>query len=379
MRSRPRVHPATTIAAMSGLLPAICSLCHAQTSTHAEVLPSAARVDDAALAEWIDDLGSAHQDERDAASERLMQSGASLESPVWQAAALTNRFEVRRRIRQVMRELFLTQRLGPPPAFLGISYVGYSIGPAGDERVPAGSIALLINDIVLWSAASRAGLQRRDLVVALNGDRILPPESPLEIPRWIKKQPLGTSCMLGVIRGGSARVLSDRDTPGFDPRAFSKIAMEVVLPETDPRLTPGSAALRITDIARADPRLALEKDDLLVALDGRPLPPEEPLELLQRWAKGEWVGLKATGGAAAAVPLPPRVGQMPSVQILRGGEYVTLEAVLGRRPTHLSGSASDRRGGVPAAEYEAWWIEWLSASGQTDDPRDIDAAWRLEP
>jgi len=342
----PGARRAASLAAMSWLTLATASLCHAQPSpglADAGIPLSAAANDDATLSELIDDLGSAYQDEREAATEQLMRSGASLDAPAWKAHLRANRFEVRRRVKQIMRELFLTQRLGPPPAFLGIGYVGYPSGPPVHGRVPAGSTALLITSIVPWSAASRAGLQRRDLVVALNSFRFLPPDSPLDIPPWIKNQPLGTTCRLGVIRGGTGRVLNDDDPPGFDPRAFSKIEMEVVTADADPRLTPGSVALRITDIARADARLALASGDLLVALDGEPLPADEPLDRLGRWAAGDWVGQPA-GGVQAPVPPGPRPGGRratgPSAQILRGGEYVTLEAVLGRRPTHLAGPAA---------------------------------------
>ncbi len=304
MRRGSGVCLARSLVALGWLTLATASVCPAQSPAAAADggFPlSTASIDDTTLAELIGDLGSASQDQRESATERLMRSGVSLDAPAWQAYVRTNRFEVRRRIRQILRELFVAERLGPPPAFLGISYAGFPVGPPADARVPAGSIALLINDIVPCSAASRAGLRRRDLVIALNGVRSLPPDSPLEIPAWIRKQPLGTTCRFGVIRGGTGRVLHDDAPAGFDPRAFSKIPMEVVNAEADPRLTPGSTALRISDIARADPRLALAEGDLLVALDGQPLPTDEPLDRLARWARGDWVGRPMVNAPAPAI------------------------------------------------------------------------------
>lgn len=365
--------PVLALAAMSALALAASAPCHAQaTADTADLpaLPSAEILDNGALAELIRDLGSARQDEREAATERLMGSGASLDAPAWRAFAQTSQYEVRRRIRLVMRELFLAKRLGPPPSFLGISYLPYPVDPAVDGRVPAGFTALRLNSVVPWSAASRAGLQRADLVVALNGRRFLPPDSPLEIPAWIRKQPLGTPCRLSVIRGGTGKVLNDDSTPGFDPRAFGKIETQVVTTEDEPRLTPGSAALRISNAARADPRLALAEGDLIVALDGQPLPADEPLERLSAWARGDWVG-------SPTVKTP--AGEAQSAQVLRGGEYLTCEAVLGRRPSHLPDTASDRRGGVSATLYEDWWAQWLSACDPPGVSENVDATWRLEP
>ena len=351
------------LAAVFGL-----SLCGAVFADEAAPAKSSASVDnrEATLSQLIKDLGSPVWRTRETATLSLMQRGPEIYDTLRTAYRQTSQYEVRRRIKRVAAEVYLSQLLGPAPAFLGISHTRGDPTWQTDARIPAGGSALLINDVFPWTAANRAGLRRGDLVVSLNDDRATAEHPAGRFPLWIKAQRIGTPCRLGVMRGGSGRVLNRRTMRGFDPRGFAKLKTRVLYHADDAKIAEGYAGFLIEAVGRADPRLGLKRGDLLIALDGHPIRAEGAVEAFEKWTQGQRYGEPpATGGVPKVLPgnagNAPSEEAVPSAQILRGVLWLELSATLGRRPAFLPGGRASARGTKDRvlddadAAFDAWW------------------------
>lgn len=326
---------------------------------------------DETLSKLIADLGSPVWRTRENATIALMRGGPESYEALRTAYEQAGQYEVRRRIKRVVAEIYVTRLLGPVPAFLGIAHGRYNLTYDVEPRVPAGSTALLIRTVFPWTSADRAGLRRGDLLITLNGKRATEASPAGRFPTWIKQQKVGTPCRLGVLRGGKGLLLNKRAMRGFDPRGFSRLKTRVLHHDDDPRIAKGEAGFLIEDARRADPRLHLKKDDLLIALDGRPIPAEGAADLFGRWTQGERIHASAgkRGRAGKGAPQPVRRKRVagkkmvPSAQILRGVRWVELDARLGRRPTYLPGGRAWQRGEDDRtmddadAAFETWWAE----------------------
>ena len=337
---------------------------------------------EATLSQLIEDLGSPVWRTRETATLSLMQRGPKIYDTMRAAYRQASQHEVRRRIKRVVAEVYVSQLLGPAPAFLGISHTPSDLTWQTDARVPAGGSALQINDVFPWTAADRAGVRRGDLVVSLNGKRATVDHPAGRFPAWIKAQRVGTLCRLGVLRGGSGRVLRRGSPRGFDPRGFSKLKMRVLYHADDPRIADGFAGFMIEKIGRADSRLRLKKGDLLVALDGQAISADGAVEAFSKWTQGERHGQPpAQEGPPQVLPgnakNPPSGENVPSAQVLREVRWLELSATLGRRPTFLPGGRASPRGTQNSvlddadAAFEAWWRAEFeggrSSAGQLGD------------
>lgn len=337
------------------------------------------------ISKLISSLSSPLAQERDDAMTILMEMGPECYAPLRQSFESTPYYDVRRRIRQVVLEIFLTEHVGPPRAFLGISHKGQSVTEAIDGRVPAGATALYITDVFKASAAQRCGLQNGDLVIALNGKPGTLEHQAIEFTRWIGEQAPGTKCEVTVIRGGQGSKLIDDENSAFKPKTLEPVAFRVVTHEQDARVQPGSAAILLESVRGVPIEVAVKDGDLIVALDEEPIPAQGAEELFKKWRSGEWRGRGTFVRNLNVRQVFPQaeVKGFQSAQILRGGEGLDVPVVLGRWPTYLSdqvtgavraGGAGER--GQVLETFGAWWREKFDPDGKFSERAEDDAAWR---
>ncbi|HKP86785.1 MAG TPA: PDZ domain-containing protein [Blastocatellia bacterium] len=86
----------------------------------------------------------------------------------------------------------------PSSSFLGVDLADVTGEAAGRLRLREERGAL-VTDVTTDTAASKAGLQKDDVIVKWNGEAI---ESARELGRHIRETPAGRTVKLGVVRGG---------------------------------------------------------------------------------------------------------------------------------------------------------------------------------
>ena len=362
---------------------------------------SANDLPDKATAKLIKELGSVNWRIRERATQVMMNRGPELYEPLRNALRIAPGHEVRVRIKRIIREIYIAEMVGPGSAFLGIQHTGRSEYSHSFPRIPAGSSGILVDRVFPSTAADRAGLMAGDLILSLNGERATGKRSALDFTGWIGSQKVGAVCRLGILRGGKGMHLNQDDNPDFDPRSFSKLETSIVRNEDDPRVPKGGVALRVeAKPAGTGASNKLARGDLLIALDGVPISPEDAADVFSKWTRGEPIAEALVGPQLDQVQgmfqiqgnrrlpngrdLDPGKGN-PSVQVLKGGQWIEFDVVLGRRPDYLP-DWQTRRGAARAksineavASFETWWDEWLRSGEIVTDHFDAEAYWRLEP
>jgi hypothetical protein len=335
----------------------------------------------------IRDLSSPRWTVREAACNALMDAGTAAYRSLRSEFRETKSYEVRKRIRQVAREIYMSEQLGPPRAFLGIAHGGINTPDSDDSRVPAWASGLFLREVFHGTGADRAGLLRGDLIMALNGRTGTKDFPALEFTQWIASQRPGTVCVLNVIRGGTGVRLDSSVIGGFTPAAFARARVKAVRHDDDPRVPYEAAGLLLEDDSVLDWKLKKEdqphiaKGDLILALNEKPIPLEGAVEHFGRWCREELSVPAPPDNDARANPAPPK----PSVQLLRGGKGFDLDVTLGRRPAHLDQAARLPRGAEPTqreqalASFAAWWQETFDPQGLLADTAEEDPRWELEP
>ena len=340
--------------------------------------------------ELVDALSNPQAHTRDNATTILMEMGPECYAPLRQAFNTTPFYEVRRRIRQVVLEIYLTEHLGPPRAFLGISHRGQSVTEGMDGRVPAGGTALYITDVFKASSAERAGLQNGDLVVALNGEPGTLEHQAIEFTRWIGEQSPGTKCEVSIIRGGQGLKLIEAGTSKFTPKSLEPAKFRTLTHEQDPRVRQGSAAILLESVRGVPLEVPVKDGDLLVALDEEPIPEEGAEERFRNWLSGDWRGrgtFLRNQNIRQVFPQVQGQGQepqgKPSAQILRGGTGLDIPVVLGRWPTYLPDQSTGApRAGNPGQReqvieaFGAWWRETFDPQQKFSERAEDDADWQ---
>lgn len=343
-----------------------------------------------AIDRLIRDLRSPRWSVREAACNALMDAGTAAYRGLRSEFRETNSYEIRKRIRQVAREIYLAEHLGPPRAFLGIQHGGSATAApdSGDLRVPPWASGLLLRDVFHGTGADRAGLLRGDLIMALNGRTGTKEYPAIEFTQWIASQRPGTVCVLNVIRGGEGVRLDLSVIAGFTPAAFSKARVGVVRHDDDPRVPYEAAGLLVEDDSTLDWKLKKEdqphiaKGDLILALNDKPLPLEGTIEHFGLWCRGK---LPEAAPDPAADPRTIAAPPKPGMHLLRGGKGFDMDVTLGRRPAHLDQAMRLPRGAEPTereqtlASFAAWWQETFDPQGLLADTAEEDPRWELEP
>lgn len=329
---------------------------------------------------------------RDAAAILLSEKGPECYEPLRKLFHQTRFYEVRRQIRQITLEIYLSERFGPPRAFLGISHHGMPVGEAQDTRVPPWATALRITDVFKASSAQKAGLQSGDLVTAMNGRAATIEYPALEFTKWIAEQTPGTQCEVTVLRGGKGVKLVAHERSPFRPEALRTVTFEARSHADDPRVPPGVGGIVLTDITGVPIEIDVREGDLILALDEEALPVAAAAERFEKWRQGQWVG---RGFPVDVGRLPPQAqlrlqpGQAVMVrtaQILRGGEALNIVVSLGRWPTYLADQmqGAPRAGGGGQREqviesFGSWWRETFDPDGLFSERAEYDPDWQLKP
>lgn len=346
------------------------------------------------ISNLISDLSSTDSQVRESSTVALMEMGPECYGPLREAFTSTRLYDVRRRIRQVALELYLTEHLGPPKAFLGISHRGTPVMEASDGRVPPWATALYVTDVFKSSSAQRAGLQSGDLVLALNGKPGTLEYQAIEFTRWIGDQAPGTRCEVMVIRGGKGHKLVPDPRGQFNPKSLAPAKFEAVDHARDGRVPPGVGGILLKSVKGIPVELNVQDGDLILALDEEAIPAEGTEQRFGDWLEGKWKGRGMSrqapirlGGAQLQRP-PQQAGDhtVQTAHLLRGGEGIDLTVALGRWPTYLS----DQAQGAPRAAnpgqrehvietFGSWWRETFDPKGLFSERADLDPRWRLGP
>lgn len=342
----------------------------------------------AEVPELIRALSSREAHQRDHAMTLLMEMGQECYGPLREAFNSTPYYDVRRRIRQIALEIYLTEHLGPPRAFLGISHKGQSVTEGMDGRVPAGGTALFITDVFKLSSAQRCGLQNGDLVVALNGKAGTLENQAIEFTRWIGEQAPGTKCEISIIRGGQGIKLIEAQNGAFRPNTLEPAEFRVLTHEQDARVQQGGAAILLERVRGVPIDVPVKDGDLIVALDEEPIPATGAAEMFQNWIEGKWRGrgtFVRNPNIRMMIPQAPDEKGMQSAQILRGGQGLDIPVVLGRWPTYLPDL---RQGAVRAGNpgqreqvietFGAWWRETFDPDQKFSERADDDPNWQWQ-
>ncbi len=343
------------------------------------------------IASLIEDLSSPNGGKRDSAAVLLGEMGPECYVPLRQVFRQTRYYEVRRRIRQIALEIYLTERLGPPRAFLGISHRAMAVVESQDARVPGWATALLITDVFKPSSAQEAGLQSGDMLTSLNGKASTLEYPALEFTRWISEQTRGTRCEVSVLRGGKGVKLVAHERSPFRPDAIQTVKYEARTNEDDARVPPGVGGILLTDIKGVPLEIDVREGDLILALDEDPIPKDGAEEHFAKWMRGEWKGRGIPVGVGRQPPqvrlqLGGEQKMAQTAQILRGGEGLNLTLSLGRWPTFLADQmqGAPRAGGSGPREqvlesFGSWWRETFDPDGLFVDRVEHDPDWQLKP
>lgn len=341
-----------------------------------------------AIAVRVDHLDAPDWETRDRATFELMEADPAYLDALRRRSQEGLSTEAGLRLKRIAKELFLSKRIGPAQACLGIQHTR-SIGWRQDSRVAPGLYALRIDTVFPSTAAARAGLKPGDLIIGMNGKLADSETEADSFTGWIFNQKPGTPCSFTILRDIDARLVRPEHERGIDRRGVRGLDTRVVNSSEDDRLPAGGVGLRITSSRNADARLRFEPGDLIVGIDGEPLPLHGAKEALTAWAEAAPVDDMQN-------PIPRRnlrrgvlVREFgPSLQVLRGGRRMEIDVTLGRWPLYIveSGRAGTRRGARIerirdiASEFEHWWVEPVVSESHGRLPaRDPSLYWQMEP
>ncbi len=338
-----------------------------------------------ALNALIDDLSSPAYRTRERAAAELMDAGERAVPVLKQAFDARAEFDTRRRIKQIALEIYLTLHVAPPRAFLGISHLGRSGRTSDDGRIPSWGTGLLITDVFTGSAADVGDIRRGDLILMLDGKASIGDYQATNFTEQIGRRRPGTPCTVGLLRGGEGLYLREGDAIGFEPAELAACKFEKVTSDDDPRVLPGTTALRLIDGSRLNPNSPLMRGDLIVALDD-----EMPDARAEDGGIAAWAGKRPPPSPTQMMepaPVQPGVGvrkrSRASAQILRGGSWHTKSIRLGRWPSYLNdwlirSRNLDAASAAAAMDgFESWWGINFDPKGLFSDRADGDRRWRM--
>lgn len=342
---------------------------------------SAPAADSADVRKLVANLRDPRWRVRELASAQLLNIGPAAYPLLREEFQRHTGYDLRRRIRNLVHDIYLSERLGSPRAFLGISHSRNIAKSTEDARVPPGSLALPISDTFADLPADRAGIRPGDLWVTLNGKPAAAEDNPRRFTDWIAAQRPGQSCTIGVIRGGEGFRLVTGATPGFKPQQFAQLKVRRIDAATDRRIPAGAAGLMVIEPTGLDPRLGLKAGDLIIGVDDKVLPADGAAERLHEWARSVARAPAEKPEAGTAPPAPAAA----SLQFLRGGQRLELHATLGRRPAYLKPLPEEvwnaDAGSIEAAEsgFTQWWDSEFDPGGSFAGEAAEDSLWQMDP
>ena len=161
--------------------------------------PADQPIDEAeAIRDLVSRLGSDIFNERQDATERLVELGSRAYEVLAQEYRASDDYEVRLRIRDIVTRCFFHENLFARSGFLGVGLEVYS--RAIDQRVPEGHGGVAITRVVPDTAADRAGLEMGDLIVGIDGQPLGPDLDREGFSRLIREAGPGTVMCLSIYR-----------------------------------------------------------------------------------------------------------------------------------------------------------------------------------
>lgn len=343
----------------------------------------------------IEQLSDADWDVREGATLELMSVDPSLLPELAQLAARSASVDTRLRLRRICLEMFRTQRLGPARAFLGIRNTpavwGATSGlPSVDEGLPVGHQGLLVDHVINGTAAEKAGLLPRDLVIAIDGERAMIDQQQNYLTSLIGAKRPGALCVFSVIRGARERLFAMNPESGNVPTDFAGAVVDIVTNDQNPLLAPHTCGLKVVDVKQIAPVYGVETGDIITTVDMIPFEPATAMAQWQQWLDGTLNTEAAVAEWNSAVPPRPPIGhfraKIPTLGVLRGGELLEIEARLGRWPRHLERDNPNpfqpqraKREDDTERAFKAWWRERVNADSEvSDDALRASLYWRME-
>jgi len=196
------------------LLLALLAVCGAGGLTHADkgtptdvsdeefALPVDERMA-ADIDRLIAQLGSPRYQERVAATDGLIEIGAPSFGKLRTAYHGTDDLEVRLRIERIVFTAYLDHHVYSRHAFLGISLQPYTPRAGDTVELPPGTRGVAITNVIQDTAAERAGLQRKDVIIAADGQSLgRVADIVTTFSQTIASRPPGAHMTLSVARGG---------------------------------------------------------------------------------------------------------------------------------------------------------------------------------
>lgn len=339
------------------------------------------------IPELVSQLNDPRWCSREAASEELMEYGVAAYEPLKTAFAGGASYEVRRRIKEVVREIYLSKNGAPSLAFLGIR-----MDTSSEGRVaPEAQHSVRVQNAVECSAAEEAGIRTDDIIASINGKMLSNEHYPRSLAGWIQDQRPGTEGVLGVLRGAKLVQIKAGDPAALD--RLTGIKTDVVNHASDARVLPGASALKIKSQIEISPETKLEVDDLIVGID--PGPEGESFapkgrQSLDLWivAQREPAKPKPDGGRNFGGGRGSRIAaQTACLYVVHGGHWLDLPFRLRRPPEralmditapNTSQRIADRL--KAEAAFELWWQETFDPTGLVAENKPAsDPSWRLTP
>lgn len=156
----------------------------------------------ASTSELIAALRHADSTVRMSAMETLVDRGPGVYDALREAFAASKTYDERRRIRAVVKRIYVEEGLGPPAPFLGIQL--QQPDAADDPRLDKGTVGVGVAGVIPGTAADSAGLRAGDLIIRLNGDAFLRKAGANDasaLSEWISKRKVGDDIEVQFYRG----------------------------------------------------------------------------------------------------------------------------------------------------------------------------------
>lgn len=159
---------------------------------------AASRID-----ERISLLNSPSFEERERAAKELTDIGAAAFPRLREAYRNNDILEVQLRIELIVRTAYLDFHVYNPNGFLGISQKSTTPTHEDDPRIPFGHIGIELENVVKNTGAERAGLQKGDIIMSLDGEFLTGAgqRATRAFGEMIKSRRPGTIVHVAVLRG----------------------------------------------------------------------------------------------------------------------------------------------------------------------------------
>lgn len=323
----------------------------------------------------IEDLDDPQWRVRETTTESLIERGPAIYDAMRAAFVNTSSYEVRRRIGRIVEEIYVTDAVGPAPAFLGIKRDTSGIP---DPRIPGNAMSELVTGVITCTAAERAGIRAGDLIMSLDGEWITDRYPAEGFVRWIENQRPGTPCRLGSLRGGLGFELREELRP-LSTEELARIEFDIATQADDARVPSKGAGLLIKRDAKL---IDLRTGDLILAIDRTLIPAGNAKATFDEWARRQSLapddddgnGLVIAGEGPAV-----KTEQVRSLHVLRGGTWFYSDVKLGRRPARVGSRARESR--IAAyRDFQIWWRETFDPTGLVGSAGSggIDAEFRRQ-